>query len=103
MNLKSKKVKNWVMGFGFYFPLFVSILTWGLAANPSFTNSVRAQTGDNYDLSHNVIAPGGGSNSAGGGFSVDGTIGQPSAGVISTGSGFSVQGGFWTFQSLAPT
>jgi Carboxypeptidase regulatory-like domain len=68
-----------------------------------FSLSVSAQTGGTYDLSHSVIASGGGSNSTGGQFSVSGTIGQTSAGTISTGSQFSLRGGFWAFDSLAPT
>jgi len=61
------------------------------------------QTGGTFDLSHNVIASGGGSNSAGGNFSLDGTSGQPAAGAVSTGSIFSLRGGFWAFEQLAPT
>lgn len=37
---------------------------------------------------------GGGGTSAGGGFTVTGTIGQPDAGVM-TGGGFTLAGGFW--------
>lgn len=71
-----------------------------------------AQTGDGFDLSHNVIASGGGSNSTGssGGqtFTVDGTVGQNLAGTVSTGPNgqggqFLVRGGFWAFQPVAPT
>jgi hypothetical protein len=65
--------------------------------------SIASQTSGSYDLSHNVIAAGGGSNSSGGGFSVSGTAGQGAAGTISTGSNFSLRGGFWAFDSLAPT
>lgn len=69
--------------------------------------SAVAQTGGTYDLSHNVIA-GGGERGTGGGFTVDGTIGQPIAGTVSTGTSaannqYSLRGGFWAFQSLAPT
>lgn len=71
-----------------------------------------AQTGGAFDLSHSVIASGGGSNSTGssGGqtFRVDGTVGQNLAGTISTGPNgqggqFLVRGGFWAFQAPAPT
>lgn len=62
-----------------------------------------AQTGGTYDLSHNVIAGGGGSNSAGGQFSIDGTIGQALAGTLSTGGSFNLRGGFWTAPPLNPT
>ena len=43
---------------------------------------------------------GGGGASAGGGFTLTGTIGQPDA-AASSGGGYSVQGGFWS-ASLAP-
>jgi hypothetical protein len=64
---------------------------------------VTAQTGGTYDLSHTVIATGGGSNSSGGIHIVDGTSGQPVAGTVSTGGSFGLRGGFWAFETLAPT
>src|SRR5215213_1084650 len=64
---------------------------------------VFAQTGGNFDLSHNVIAGGGGMQSAGGNFKVDGTVGQAIAGTLSTGSGYKLHGGFWFAPPLAPT
>ncbi|MFN0279083.1 MAG: dockerin type I repeat-containing protein [Pyrinomonadaceae bacterium] len=56
---------------------------------------IRSQTGGTFDLSHSVIATGGGSNSAGGQFQVDGTAGQGVAGTSSTASVFDLHGGFW--------
>jgi hypothetical protein len=72
---------------------------------------VRAQTGGGYDLSHKVIASGGGASSggSGAGFKVEGTVGQSSAGTNSTGTSpannqYALRGGFWAFQpQLAPT
>ena len=64
---------------------------------------IAAQTGGPYDLSHNVIASGGGSDSTGGSYSVDGTVGQAAAGVQSSGSVFGVRGGFWVSPSFVPT
>ncbi len=66
--------------------------------------AVLAQTGGTFDLSHSVIASGGGSSSTGGTFNVSGTAGQNVAGVSSSSSPsrFVVHGGFW-FQDLAPT
>ena len=75
-----------------FFLLFISLLS-----------SVAAQTGGTYDLSHNVIAGGGGSQSTGGTLTVDGTVGQPTAGTSSTGGTYSLRGGFWAFQAFAPT
>lgn len=60
-----------------------------------------AQTGGTYDLSHKVIASGGGSNSTADTFRVDGTIGQ--AGTVSTGGSFNLRGGFWVSAQSAPT
>lgn len=67
--------------------------------------STRAQVAGNppYTLEQSVIASGGGQGSAGGSFSIDGTIGQAIAGTNSTNSPFTVQGGFWTAAPLAPT
>lgn len=65
--------------------------------------SAPAQTGGTFDLSHTVIASGGGSSSTGGSFTLDGTIGQNIAGTHSLNGGFSLRGGFWAFQAGAPT
>lgn len=73
--------------------VFVLVLAW----------QQLAQTGGSYDLSHNVIATGGGSNSTGGQYRIDGTAGQPLAGVQSSASIVSIRGGFWAFHQLAPT
>ena len=64
--------------------------------------SLNAQTGGTYDLSHNVIA-GGGSDSTGGSYRVEGTSGQNMAGMISTGGSFSSRAGFWAFGPQVPT
>ena len=77
------------------------LITLGLIFLTTF--SIVAQTGGPYDLSHNVVASGGGSNSTGGSYTVDGTVGQAAAGVQSSGSTLSIRGGFWYFQSFAPT
>lgn len=67
--------------------------------------SLQAQVAGNppYTMEQAVIASGGGQSSAGGNFSIDGTIGQAVAGTNSTNSPFAVQGGFWTAAPLAPT
>jgi Carboxypeptidase regulatory-like domain len=68
-----------------------------------FAAGVSSQTGGTFDLSHSVIATGGGSNSTGGTFNVSGTVGQHIAGTSSNGGGrFDLHGGFW-FQNQAPT
>jgi hypothetical protein len=46
------------------------------------------------DVPRNVIA-GGGGQSTGGTFVVQGTIGQPQAVPPASGGGFTLQGGFW--------
>ena len=69
----------------------------------SLSVSAFAQTGGTYDLSHSVIASGGGSNSSGGSFRVDGTVGQPAAGTVSAGGSVRLHGGFWISELSAPT
>ncbi|MBC7899464.1 MAG: carboxypeptidase regulatory-like domain-containing protein [Saprospiraceae bacterium] len=88
----------------------VKILVVFVTALP--VSDSRAQTGGGFDLSHSVIASGGGSGSTGGSggqtFSIDGTIGQAIAGTQSSGTSgsgtqFSLRGGFWAFQAAVPT
>jgi hypothetical protein len=74
-----------------------------------FHVSIFAQTGATYDLSHHVIA-GGGEKSTSALYKLEGTIGQTSAGTVSSevtaspgASQYSLRGGFWAFESLAPT
>lgn len=56
-----------------------------------------AQTSPTYDLSWNTIDGGGGtSTSAGGVYTLSGTIGQPDAGTLSSPGGtYTLNGGFW--------
>jgi len=51
------------------------------------------QAGSGYDLTWSTI-DGGGSMSIGGGYALNGAIGQPDAGV-SSGRGYTLLGGFW--------
>jgi hypothetical protein len=60
-----------------------------------------AQSGGSFSITQSVIA-GGGQNSSGGAFALNGTIGQPVAGVTSSGGVFSQSGGFW-ISDLSPT
>ena len=69
----------------------------------ALTTAARAQSGGAFDLSWSTV-DGGGGTSAGGQFSLSGTIGQPDAGVATvTGGQFSLTGGFWSFFSVAQT
>ncbi len=61
------------------------------------------QAGGTFAITESVIAGGGGQESTGGTFSVDGTVGQTTAGNIISGFPFKVTSGFWNFTSLAPT
>ena len=83
------------------FPLRSKIGT--LFVGLAVASSAISQTGGTYDLSHNVIASGGGASSVGGVFRVDGTVGQPLAGTTSNAGNFSIRGGFWSSPQLAPT
>ena len=55
---------------------------------------VQAQVGGGYDLTWSTVDGGGGTFSAGGGYSLGGTAGQPDAGVLN-GGGYTLGGGFW--------
>jgi len=69
--------------------LSVSIALLSLIASTAV-----AQSGGGYDLSWATIDNGGGSIS-GGGYKLEGTIGQPDAGPSIGGSGYTLSGGFW--------
>lgn len=69
----------------------------------TIATTVVPQTGGSFDLSHSVIAGGGGGQSIGGQFTLDGTIGQNLAGTTSGGGVYRVRGGFWAFGTLGPT
>lgn len=97
--LKPKEKKQRAKSF---FTFYFYLLTFPLFV-PAVISPLKAQTGGTYDLSHNVIAGGGGSQSIGGTFTVDGTVGQSLAGMVSSGGGYSLRGGFWAFQPAAPT
>jgi hypothetical protein len=103
--VKSEKfrVKNIRRAWRLHLTAFVSLCLGASVGNLYPPQRAHAQTGGGYDLSHAVIAAGGGSNSAGGGLSLDGTAGQNFAGTISTAGNYSLRGGFWAFQPLAPT
>ncbi|MFM2294264.1 MAG: hypothetical protein RLZZ350_677 [Verrucomicrobiota bacterium] len=58
-------------------------------------------TAQSYSLNWSTV-DGGGGTSAGGAFSVTGTIGQPDAGKLSGGS-FTVDGGFWGLVAAVQT
>lgn len=68
-----------------------------------FSANTFAQNGGTFEITQSVVASGGGQNSAGGQFSLDGTIGQPLAGGALNGSPFSITSGFWNFSPSAPT
>ena len=56
----------------------------------------------NYSIDWYKIA-GGGGTSAGGNYSVSGTIGQPDASTAMTGGNYSLTGGFWSLISVIQT
>jgi hypothetical protein len=68
-----------------------------------FDNETTAQSGGIFEIKQSVIASGGSSNSAGGNFTLDGTIGQTNAGGSLQNSPFSIYSGFLTPSLLAPT
>ncbi len=56
--------------------------------------SASAQSGGTFVIRKSVIA-GGGGQATGGGFTLDGTMGQSVAGITSSGGTFQLGGGFW--------
>lgn len=74
--------------------ILTSVLVCSSAATP--------QSGGGYDLSHAVVA-GGGGHASGGQFTLDGTSGQSAAGSVSGGGLFNLRAGFWAFEQLSPT
>lgn len=56
--------------------------------------TAAAQSGGGFSLHWNTL-DGGGGGSAGGVFSVNGTVGQPDAGPLMSAGPFTVSGGFW--------
>jgi hypothetical protein len=65
-----------------------------LAAFLLLASVAVAQSGGGYDLSWNTVDGGGHTFSAGGDYSLGGTIGQPDAGLL-VGRGYTLGGGFW--------
>ena len=69
----------------------LTALTLGLLI--AFPPVVHGQSGG-YDLTWSTVDNGGGT-SLGGGYALNGTIGQADAGVASRGGGYALVGGFW--------
>ena len=71
---------------------YVTVFTlWFIAASPIFSLS---QSGGIFVMQKSVIASGG-SQSAGGAFTLDSTIGESFAGTSSSGGTFGLTSGFW--------
>jgi hypothetical protein len=73
---------------------FGSSLALLMISNAGFAQS--------YSIDWHKISGGGGA-SAGGVYSVSGTIGQPEAGAIMSGGSYSVTGGFWALIRTVPS
>ena len=79
------------------------ITLWLLALLIFSTSQINAQTGGDFTITQSVIAGGGGQQSAGGTFSLDGTIGQAIAeSAPISGGAFTLRSGFWNSQ-FTPT
>jgi len=72
----------------------VILLLWGLTVS-----SAQAQS---YSIDWFTV-DGGGGTSAGGAYSVRGTVGQPDAGPVLSGGSFAVTGGFWALVEVIQT
>jgi hypothetical protein len=73
-----------------YFTIVVILAALLIAA--ALSGSALAQTGGGYDLSWHVIA--------GGGYTLQGAIGQAAAGTLA-GGGYTLRGGFWSGPAAA--
>lgn len=73
------------------------IILLGVLFACAATATAQVASNPPYVLEQSVIASGGGQNSAGGNFSIDGTIGQAAAGDAVSGSPFAVSSGFWNY------
>lgn len=74
--------------------LFSCLLGLGITGIASSSTQAQNFSIDWYSID------GGGGTSAGGVFSLSGTIGQPDAGVTMTSGGFSLTGGFWSLFAI---
>lgn len=81
---------------------FKFIICIALSLSPVVVPMISAQTGGGYEITQSVIAGGGGQNSTGGTFSLDGTIGQSVAGGAQK-YPYILQSGFWNSAALFPT
>jgi hypothetical protein len=79
--------------------VLVALLGAALALPPLV--SVLAQSGGSFDLSHNVIAGGGGTGQGSGNLQIEGTAAEHAATDTMSGGAFTQVGGFW--HTLAPT
>ena len=73
-----------------------------LVIGAAITATAQVAAGGTYSLDQSVIAGGGGQNSTGGTFALDGTIGQAIAGTANS-SPFAIQSGFFNAAPVAPT
>ena len=73
---------------------FVMLMGIVLIASSQNARPAVAQSGGGYDLTWNSIDGGGATFSAGGTYSLGGTIGQADAGTMSGGT-YTLSGGFW--------
>jgi hypothetical protein len=62
---------------------------------PARIAPAAAQSGGPYDLTWSTVDGGGQMYSAGGAYTLGGTVGQPDAGVLK-GSNYTLTGGFWS-------
>lgn len=66
-------------------------------------STANGQTGGAFTITQSVIAGGGGQQSTGGNFALDGTTGQAVAGNALVNTPFTITSGFWNFSPLTPT
>jgi len=75
--------------------ILVLLVLSGWIGLPDRPGPAHAQSGGGYDLTWSTVGSGGG-QSVGGGYTLNGTIGQPDANAALTGGGYTVVGGCWS-------
>jgi hypothetical protein len=83
--------------------LFAKQILFAITLLTVSTATTFAQSGGDFTITQSVIAAGGGQQTNGGMFSVDGTAGQPITGNAVGSTSLAITSGFWNFTPTAPT
>lgn len=99
--IKIQDSKNKTVNSGRWSAVSIGFTALALLTAYCMLPTAYGQSGGTFQVTQSVIAGGGGSNSAGGTFSLDATIGQAVAGDTSTSETSILASGFWTVNPFA--